>query len=71
MSYKKLIRISAAGAGKTYQICQEAISEANEKRALLVTYTNKGVQSIKHELAKMNAGFCLQRLMFYLGISSY
>lgn len=56
MPYKKLIRISAAGAGKTYQICHEAISEANEKRALLVTYTNKGVQSIKHELAKMNDG---------------
>lgn len=56
MSYKKLIRISAAGAGKTYQICQEAISEADEKRTLLVTYTNKGVQSIKHELAKMNDG---------------
>lgn len=56
MSYKKLIKISAAGAGKTYQICQEAIREADEKRTLLVTYTNKGVQSIQHELAQMNDG---------------
>ena len=56
MSSTNLIKIHAAGAGKTYGICNEAIANCKNKRTLIVTYTNKGITSINGELKKANEG---------------
>lgn len=53
------VRLAAAGAGKTWKICNEASSMAQIKGAkpvLIVTYTNRGVDSIHKELEKQNQG---------------
>ena len=49
---------AAAGNGKTYNICSEAIKLASEtdKLILLVTYTNEGVHSLEKEYQKQNYG---------------
>ena len=53
------VRLAAAGAGKTWKICNEALrisTELKEKRILMVTYTNRGVEAIKEELEKQSNG---------------
>ena len=49
---------AAAGNGKTYSICAQAISLAQKtkKEILLVTYTNEGVSSLETEYRKQNYG---------------
>ena len=47
------VRLAAAGAGKTYRICCEALEEIRENecaRVLMVTYTNRGAEAIRAEL---------------------
>jgi hypothetical protein len=60
MSSNNTIRICAAGSGKTWGICNDALSSvtpvAQNKRVLITTYTNKGVDTINSELAKQNIG---------------
>lgn len=52
-----VVKISAAGAGKTWDICHEALEAGRAgKRSLIVTYTNRGVNSIKKEICKQNNG---------------
>lgn len=50
--------MAAAGSGKTWGICNEIIHNRNscDKRILIVTYTNKGVESIKQEYQRQNSG---------------
>ena len=49
---------AAAGNGKTYNICKEAVDLAakNNKYILLLSYTNEGVHSLKTEYQKQNYG---------------
>lgn len=49
---------AAAGNGKTYNICREAIKLASEtnKLVLLITYTHEGVHSLEKEYRKQNCG---------------
>jgi DNA helicase-2/ATP-dependent DNA helicase PcrA len=49
---------AAAGNGKTYNICQEAIRLApkTDKYILLITYTNEGIRSLEKEYRKQNLG---------------
>lgn len=57
MLSNNLIRISAAGSGKTWQICHDALKAAYAgERSLITTYTHKGLESIKDEICKQNAG---------------
>lgn len=58
MSLKNTVKISAAGAGKTWDACHHALKcvTQNEDRVLITTYTNKGVQSIQNEIRKQNQG---------------
>ena len=39
-------KMSAAGSGKTWDICHEALEVVThtDKRALIVTYTNRGAE---------------------------
>jgi len=58
MQLNNKVIMAAAGAGKTYGICKEVIEESNNtnKRILITTYTNKGVEAIEKEYKKQNAG---------------
>lgn len=60
MQSNNLIRISAAGAGKTYGICNDALSivqcSENDNKVLIVSYTNRGVEAIETEIKKQNCG---------------
>ena len=61
---KNIVRIAAAGAGKTYTICREAEKEISHyrrdlkcnKRVLMISYATKAVDSIDEELRKENSG---------------
>lgn len=49
--------MSAAGSGKTYDICNEALKIAQTGfRVLITTYTNRGAESIRKEIRKQNDG---------------
>lgn len=49
--------MSAAGSGKTYDICKEALSIAKTGyRILITTYTNRGAESVRKELRSQNDG---------------
>lgn len=53
------VRLAAAGAGKTYGICCEALADIRENeraRVLMVTYTNRGAEAIRTELEAQNYG---------------
>jgi len=57
MPSRNKIVLACAGSGKTWGICRDAInSHQDNKKRLLISYTNKGVESIKKEYAKQNAG---------------
>ncbi len=60
MQSNNIIRVEAAGAGKTYNICKEALESANnpetDKRVVLLSYTNRGIGAIKAEVCKQNMG---------------
>ena len=59
MPLNNSIKVSAAGAGKTWMICHEAlgiIKESEDKKILITTYTNKGVATIEKEMKKQNFG---------------
>ncbi|MBQ8982444.1 MAG: UvrD-helicase domain-containing protein [Lachnospiraceae bacterium] len=56
MQLNNVINVAAAGAGKTYGICSDALqvieSNATNKRILILSYTNRGVDSINAETRK-------------------
>lgn len=60
MQSNNIIKIEAAGAGKTYSICECALkvteNETNAKRVLIISYTNRGIDAIKTEIKKQNMG---------------
>lgn len=53
-----IIKISAAGSGKTYDICRNALDVVadSDKRVLIVTYTNRGKNAVETEIRKQNKG---------------
>lgn len=55
---KNIVKMSAAGSGKTWDICHSALEEVNNnnKKALIVTYTNRSAESVRNEIRKQNGG---------------
>ena len=55
---KNIIKISAAGSGKTYDICNDALNvvTGGDKKALIVTYTNRGKNAVESEIRNQNKG---------------
>ncbi|RXZ70184.1 hypothetical protein EPT53_04340 [Fusobacterium necrophorum] len=55
---KNKVIFAAAGNGKTYNLCNEAMSIAqkSKKYVLLVSYTNEGISAIEKEYKKWNFG---------------
>ena len=52
-----VVKISAAGAGKTWEICHEALEVGKQGRqALIVSYTNRGIGAVRKEICKQNDG---------------
>lgn len=59
-----IVRMAAAGSGKTYTICREAEKELIKLRTsgnkygkiLMISYANRAVHSIETELRKANLG---------------
>jgi len=63
MQSKNKIIMACAGSGKTWGICQDARNTlADNKKVLMVSYTNKGVQSLKKEYEKQNSGVIDQHI---------
>ena len=57
-------KVSAAGSGKTYGICKEALSIASTgDRVLITTYTNRGVEAIRKEIKAQNDGVVNPRVV--------
>ena len=58
-SSTKCIKLSVAGSGKTYWLCNEALNTLQENptaKVLITTFTNENIKTIKTELAKQNGG---------------
>lgn len=62
---KNTIKISAAGSGKTYDICHDALNvvACGGKKALIVTYTNRGENAVENEIRKQNKGVLHPKIM--------
>ena len=61
-----VVRLAAAGSGKTWGICHDALEIARKSdgnRVLMVTYTNRGLDSIRIELKKQNYGVVPNRIV--------
>lgn len=58
MQLNNIVIMAAAGAGKTHDICKDVIENAKttNKKILITTYTNKGIESIEKEYKKQNNG---------------
>lgn len=65
MSSNNVVKISAAGAGKTWSICHDALETTafSKKKVLITTYTNRGVESIRRELRSQNNGVLSSRIL--------
>lgn len=67
MQSNNLIRVSAAGAGKTWGICHDALEAVNKagciKNILIVSYTNRGVEAIQSEIRHQNMGVLHPRVI--------
>lgn len=59
-----IIKISAAGSGKTYDICHDALDVVadSDRRVLIVTYTNRGEKAVETEIRKQNKGVLHPRI---------
>ena len=59
-----VVKISAAGAGKTWDICHDALEAGKAgKRSLIVTYTNRGADSVRKEICKQNNGVLHEKVV--------
>lgn len=58
MQLNNIVIMAAAGAGKTHDICKDVIKNVKKtnKKILITTYTNKGVDAIEKEYKKQNKG---------------
>lgn len=58
--YNNVVKLCAAGSGKTYGICQDSLSlvtsSVQRKRILMITFTNNGVATINKYIAIQNQG---------------
>jgi len=50
MQSKNNIHLACAGAGKTYNIAKDILSLHSHKKILVVTYTNRGIESLINEI---------------------
>lgn len=60
-----IAKVSAAGAGKTWDLCHDALDvvKHDDKRVLITTYTNRGIETIRKELCLQNDGVLHPRVI--------
>lgn len=67
MLLSNTVRLSAAGSGKTWGICNDALSIVNDaghkKKILITTYTVKGVETINQAIKKQNFGVLSEHIV--------
>ena len=58
LTFKNIAKMSAAGSGKTWDICHDALEAVkySGKCALIVTYTNRSAEAVRNEVRKQNDG---------------
>lgn len=58
-------KMSAAGSGKTWDICHEALETVkySRKRVLIVTYTNRSTESARNEIRHQNNDVLHERIV--------
>ncbi len=58
-------KMSAAGSGKTWDICHEALEAVknSDKRALILSFTNRSTESARNEIRKQNGGVLHPRVV--------
>lgn len=57
MQLNNKVIISAAGSGKTFKICENAMKNlTTDNKVLLITYTNRGKEALINEFKKQNFG---------------
>lgn len=66
MQMSNHVVFAAAGHGKTYSLCSQAKTAADNTRkyVLLISYTNEGVHSLENEYRKQNSGVLDDRVVF-------
>ncbi|WP_079707696.1 UvrD-helicase domain-containing protein [Paraliobacillus ryukyuensis] len=63
MQLQNKVIMACAGSGKTWGLCQDALnSSSRDKKVLMVSFTNKGVESLKREYEKQNFGVIDQHI---------
>jgi len=62
---KNIAKMSAAGSGKTWDICHDALESVKEsdKRALILSFTNRSCESARNEIRKQNGGILHPRIV--------
>lgn len=67
MPSKNIVKLFAAGSGKTWGICNDALSIVNDvvnkKKVLITTFTNKGIEAINQQIKKQNFGVLSERIV--------
>lgn len=65
MQYDNTLVLACAGSGKTWGMCHDSRTsiEKYTKKILMVSYTHKGVSSIKKEYSKQNNGILDKNLV--------
>lgn len=58
-------KLSAAGSGKTWDICHDALEtvKQNNKRVLILSFTNRSIESARNEIRKQNDGVLHPRVI--------
>jgi hypothetical protein len=60
MPYNNVVKLCAAGSGKTYGICYDALAivaeTTQQKRVLITTFTNNGIDTIQAYITQLNQG---------------
>lgn len=65
MQYDNILVLACAGSGKTWGMCNDARKSTRQsnKKILMISYTHKGVHSIKKEYEKQNNGVIDQNIV--------
>ena len=65
LTFKNIAKMSAAGSGKTWDICHDALESVKHsgKCALIVTYTNRSTESARNEVREQNDGVLHPRVI--------
>ncbi|MDP4092803.1 MAG: UvrD-helicase domain-containing protein [Bacillota bacterium] len=66
MQSNNIVELACAGSGKTWRMCHDSICcDNSSKKMLMISYTHKGIYSIKKEYAQQNQGVLGKNIIIY------